>query len=180
MYANFHIPARYTGPCSGKDNEDLYGNRRVGNIYNSYYQWVPIYLIFLAVLFYLPRYMWLTMEGGLMKFFGNGTTTKFIEDPEEKRHKLVKVTPNTPKFIFEGYKHLTRRLVISDPINYILNCTLQFFKDNVHNRYNIYYFGFIFCEFLNLLVVCLAMALTQRFLEHRFLFYGFKVWMYYR
>ena len=91
MYADFNIPAHYTGPCSGKDNEDIDGVPRVGNIYNSYYQWVPIYLIFLAVLFYLPRCMWLVMEGGLMKFFGKGTTTRFIEDPEEKRDKLVKV-----------------------------------------------------------------------------------------
>ena len=29
------------------------------------------------------------MEGGLMKFFGKGTTTRFIEDQEEKRDKLV-------------------------------------------------------------------------------------------
>jgi hypothetical protein len=26
-------------------------------VYNSYYQWVPLYLIFLAVIFYLPRYI---------------------------------------------------------------------------------------------------------------------------
>jgi hypothetical protein len=31
------------------------------------------------------------MEGGLMKFFGKGTTSRFVEDPEEKRDKLVKV-----------------------------------------------------------------------------------------
>ena len=30
------------------------------------------------------------MEGGLMKFFGKGTTTRLIEDPEEKREKLIK------------------------------------------------------------------------------------------
>jgi len=144
MYADFNIPDHYVGPCSGKDNEDIDGVPRVGNIYNSYYQWVPIYLIFLAVLFYLPRCMWLVMEGGLMKFFGKGTTTRFIEDPEEKRDKLVK-----------------------------------FFKDNIHNKYNIYYFGFIFCEFLNFLVVCISMYFTHRFLEYRFLFYGFRVWTYY-
>ena len=58
-------------------------------VYNSYYQWVPLYLIFTAVLFYLPRMFWIMMEGGLMKFFGKGTTTRFIEDQEEKRDKLV-------------------------------------------------------------------------------------------
>ena len=31
------------------------------------------------------------MEGGLMKFFGKGTTNRMVEEPEEKRDKLVKV-----------------------------------------------------------------------------------------
>ena len=47
-------------------------------VYNSYYQWVPLYLIFLAVIFYMPRCFWLMMEGGLMKFFGKGTTTRYV------------------------------------------------------------------------------------------------------
>ena len=29
------------------------------------------------------------MEGGLMKYFGKGTTTRFIEDQEEKKDILV-------------------------------------------------------------------------------------------
>ena len=41
-----------------------------------YLQWVPLYLIFNALLFYCPRLCWLSMEGGLMKFFGKGTTTR--------------------------------------------------------------------------------------------------------
>lgn len=91
MYAHFKIPEQYQGPCAGTDMQDAYGNSIEGPIYNSYYQWVSIYLIFLAVLFYMPRCMWLMMEGGLMKLFCKGTTTRFIEDPEEKRDKLVKV-----------------------------------------------------------------------------------------
>ena len=39
-------------------------------------QWVPLYLLGLAILFYLPRMFWLMVEGGLMKFFGQGTTTR--------------------------------------------------------------------------------------------------------
>ena len=45
-------------------------------VYNSYYQWVPLYLIFMAFVFYLPRMFWLSMEGGLMKFLCKGTTTR--------------------------------------------------------------------------------------------------------
>ena len=32
----------------------------------------------------------MAFSGGLMKFFGKGTTTRLIEEPEEKRDKLVK------------------------------------------------------------------------------------------
>ena len=91
MYADFNIPEEYSGPCSGKDNEDDEGNTRSGNIYNSYYQLVQIYFVILAILFYLPRFVWISMEGGLMKFFAKGTTTRFIEDSQEKLDKLVEV-----------------------------------------------------------------------------------------
>ena len=62
-----------------------------GIIYNSYYQWVSVFLIVLAVYFYLPRCLWLMMEGGLIKFFGKGTTARIVEDQEDKRDKLVQV-----------------------------------------------------------------------------------------
>ena len=66
-----------------------WNEHRTSIVYNSYYQWVPMYLIFLAVIFYLPRLAWMMMEGGLMKYFGKGTTTRFIEDQEEKKDILV-------------------------------------------------------------------------------------------
>ena len=105
MYADFNIPEEYSGPCSGKDNEDDEGNTRSGNIYNSYYQWVPIYLVVIAILFYLPHFIWISMEGGLMKFFAKGTTTRFIEDSQEKLDKLVEV-------IVEFIIHTRRVLII--------------------------------------------------------------------
>lgn len=140
MYAHFQIPKEYIGPCSGKDQESI-----EGPIYNSYYQWIPIFLMFLAVLFYLPRMLWMVMEGGLMKFFGKGTTTRLIEEPEEKRDRLV-----------------------------------RFFSDNIHNKYNIYYYGFIFCETLNIFIVVVVYFLTNKILNGKFLFYGIKTLMYYR
>ena len=140
MYAHFNIPEEYEGPCSGKDQSDM-----EGPIYNSYYQWVSLFLLLIAVLFYVPRMIWMMMEGGLMKFFGKGTTTRLIEEPDEKRDKLV-----------------------------------QFFTDNIHNKYNIYYFGFIVCEMLNTLIVIIAYFLTDRFLNYEFAFYGFTTWLYYK
>jgi len=140
MYSTWNIPREYKGACSGGD-QDM---DTTTIVYNSYYQWVPLYLIFLAIMFYLPRMLWIMMEGGLMKFFGKGTTTRFIEDQEEKRDRLV-----------------------------------SFFLKNIHNKYNIYFCGFICCEVLNLVIVILHFLLSNKFLQHRYLLYGFNVWQYY-
>jgi len=46
-------------------------------------------------------------------------------------------------------------------------------------RYNIYFCGFAFCEFLNFAIVGCNFFLTHRFLHYRFLDYGYQVWQYY-
>jgi len=176
MYSSWNIPQEYKGACTGGDQpqapkvfaegsfvnplrKDQIQQRKEeaffqvytkedemfeNIVYNSYYQWVPLYLTFLAFFFYLPRYIWLKMEGGLMKLFRKGTTARFIEDQDEKREKLV-----------------------------------QFFCRNIHNKYNIYFCGFAFCEFLNFAIVGCNFFLTHRFLHYRFLDYGYQVWQYY-
>jgi len=58
MYSTWNIPKEYKGACSGGDQDDSHDTI----VYNSYYQWVPLYLIFLSVLFYMPRCFWLMME----------------------------------------------------------------------------------------------------------------------
>jgi len=140
MYSTLRLPLQYKGACAGGDGE----NRSNTMVYNTYYQWVPLYLIFMAFLFYLPRMFWLNIEGGLMKFLCKGTTTRNIEDADEKKSKLV-----------------------------------RFFSQNIHNKYNIYFAGFVFCEFLNFFFVVAVIFLTHRFLHFRFLSYGFEVWQYY-
>merc|ERR1719422_1534209 len=88
---------------------------------------------------------WLVMEGGLMEFFGKGTTTRFIDDQEEKKETLV-----------------------------------NFFSKNIHNKYNIYFWGFISMETLNWLIVLIQFGLSNVFLHHRFSAYGLNVLTYYR
>ena len=57
MYSTFNIPRDFQGQCARK-------NQSNNPVYNSYYQWVSLFLIFQAFLFYLPRIIWLMSEGG--------------------------------------------------------------------------------------------------------------------
>ena len=73
-------------------------------------QWVAIFLVVQAMVFYLPRVLWLSVEGGLMKvnwekyilfifgfhifsfcfqFLVRNARGKIIEDAEEKRDALI-------------------------------------------------------------------------------------------
>ena len=42
-------------------------------------------------------------------------------------------------------------------------------------RFNVYFYGFIMCEIFNVTVAVIVLFLTNKFLNHRFLFYGPKV-----
>ena len=55
-----------------------------------YLQWVSIFLVVCAILFYTPRAIWLMAEGGLMKYLAKGATTKIVEDANKKREALLK------------------------------------------------------------------------------------------
>ena len=90
MYSSLRIPREFRGACSSGDSGEV--DTRSSIVYNTYYQWVPLYLIFIAFLFYLPRMFWLSMEGGIMKFLCKGTTTRWL-------HYTLHVYP-TRSFLF--------------------------------------------------------------------------------
>lgn len=112
-------------------------------VYNSYYQWVPLYLLISAVVFHVPRVVWLKFEGGLMKFFSRGTTGRQIENVEEKKEKLI-----------------------------------FYFKNCVSRKYNVYFGTFVTCEILNLVIVVSHFFITDKFLNHRYLWYGWDFVLY--
>ena len=52
---------------------------------------MTLYLVVSALLFYVPRALWLTLEGGLMKYLAKGARGKIIEDADKKRDDLIMV-----------------------------------------------------------------------------------------
>ena len=70
MYSSFDIPNTFNFPCTRKNKEESTGT----HLYNTYYQWVSIFLAVQAGLFYIPRCIWLIIEGGLMSYMVKGKT----------------------------------------------------------------------------------------------------------
>ena len=147
------FPTLLKGSCAKKEHDGA-------TLYNSYYQFVSIFLVLQAGLFYAPRYVWLMLEGGLMKFLARGVREKIVEDPVEKRESLIST--------FQ-----VKSLVA---IMYLLTWNTQ---EHLHNKYNAYAAGFFACEAANLLVSIIQIFITDKFLSYHFLGYGVHVWSYY-
>ena len=58
-------------------------------MFNSFYQWVSLCLVSQALVFYLPRALWVSLEGGLMKHLAKDAGGKVVEDAEKKKDDLL-------------------------------------------------------------------------------------------
>jgi len=98
MYATLNTPPEFLAHCTNQrsyngqpDVRNVPQGSHFGNtnIHNTYYQWVAVYFLFQALLFYIPRCIWLSLEGGLMKFLVMGHQERVVDDHEEKLTKLL-------------------------------------------------------------------------------------------
>jgi len=95
----------------------------VSVVYHSYYQWMPFYLVFVATCFYLPRLIWKTWEGGLMKAMVAGLDDIHMKDEDVKDKLKTRVR----YFINKKNNHngYLARFCICESLNFI-NVILQF------------------------------------------------------
>ena len=131
MYSTWNLPPSYKGACSAGVED------RTSVVYNSYYQWVPLYLLLLAILFYLPRMIWLVMEGGLVEFFGRGTMSRIIDDREKKMETLVRFFSEN---IFNKYNIYYLSFIIIESLNWLF-VLLQFGLSNMFLHHNFSTYG---------------------------------------
>ena len=78
----------YAHPGLGED--DVHGNRQ-GWTHHKFYQWVVFVLVLQAGGFYLPRLLWKTAEGGVMKLLTTGLTDIDSFMNKETRREGVKL-----------------------------------------------------------------------------------------
>lgn len=66
IMSTFSIPSHFSTPQGAGDlypGLGLEHNKEI--VYHAYYQWVPIALFAQALVFYVPRFIWKRLEGGL-------------------------------------------------------------------------------------------------------------------
>ena len=170
MYSSFDIPPDFTGPCTRRRYDGT-------KLYNTYYQWVSIFLGALSILFYIPRCIWMVLEGNLMAYIvkGNMSIEWHILYIQYSLPSTLFCTFLIHILIFVLGTESTIRGEISDKDEKIAR-TIEHFKKYIHNRFNRYAFGFFFCELLNLILAFVGFWMTHRFLNDEFLTYGFDVY----
>ncbi|KAF6205910.1 hypothetical protein GE061_020086 [Apolygus lucorum] len=93
IYSTFTIPNRLTGTVGKDVVQPGVGSHVQGEDeqkYHKYYQWVCFVLFFQAMLFYVPRYLWKTWEGGRIKMLVLDLNCPVVnEDCKQDRKRLL-------------------------------------------------------------------------------------------
>lgn len=130
IYSTFTIPNRLAGTI-GKDivqpgvASHVEGEDEVK--YHKYYQWVCFVLFFQAMMFYVPRYLWKTWEGGRIKMLVLDLNCPVVtEDCKADRKKLLVdyFTSNLRTQNFYAY-----RFFICEVLNFINVIIQMYFMD---------------------------------------------------
>ncbi|KAK5641194.1 hypothetical protein RI129_009741 [Pyrocoelia pectoralis] len=127
-------------------------------ISQKYYQWVCIVLCFQALLFYIPRYLWKTWEGGRLRLL--------VKDLGLDHFVYV------DKFLTQ---YVTGSPLISSSWN--TECKEKLISYVLAGKYshNLYCFRFTVCEILNFVNVIGQILLMDWFLNYQFSDYGISL-----
>lgn len=139
MYTTFDIPTDFTGFCSRKTFDST-------NLYNTYYQWVSVFLMVQAIIFYIPRCIWLSMEGGLMNFLVKGNQGRVIEESAEKERKLLS---NFIEHVHNKFNKYAFCFFFCELLNIIISLS-QLFITNAFLNYQFLDYGYLVYRYYRL------------------------------
>lgn len=130
IYSTFTIPNRLTG----RVGHDIVQPGVVSHVdgkdevkYHKYYQWVCFALFFQAMLFYIPRYLWKTWEGGRIKMLVLDLNCPIVnEECKNDRKKLLVDYLSTNLHMQNFYSF---RFFICEVLNFINVVGQIFFMD---------------------------------------------------
>ncbi|XP_023341792.1 innexin inx2 [Eurytemora carolleeae] len=125
------------GP-QGEDDEE---------VYHAYYQWVPLFLSFQAVMFYLPHYIWKVIEGGRFRRIVAGLN-----------------------LILDNMEYSDQEIDLNNLATY-MNTRVSHGNKGEHISWAI---KFYLCEVLNFINVVVQIVITDRFLGGSFYNYGIE------
>lgn len=130
IYSTFTIPNRLTGMVG----RDIIQSGVVSHVdgkdtvkYHKYYQWVCFALFFQAILFYVPRYLWKTWEGGRIKMLVIDLNCPIINEGEKVMRQKILVQyfcDNINRHNFYAF-----RFFICEVLNFINVVGQIFFMD---------------------------------------------------
>jgi len=119
----------------------------------SYYQWVTFMFAIQAAIFFLPYKIWTALEGGLLASFGTDGKTPVMVTEDANYDDGVVQEAVVEKFV-------------------------KYFKAILHHN-SWYFASFVFCEFLNFILLGIQFNMTDKFLNDKFKWYGLEVVNYY-
>jgi len=81
IMSTYSLPKHYEGVRGADFVHHGVGPEEEGDdtVYHAYYQWVPLFLSFQAVMFYVPHYIWKILEGGRFRMIVAGLTSSMYD-----------------------------------------------------------------------------------------------------
>ncbi|CAH1176180.1 unnamed protein product [Phaedon cochleariae] len=130
IYSTFTVPNRLVGRIGQDIVQPGVGSHTDGKDevkYHKYYQWVCFVLFFQAMLFYVPRYLWKTWEGGRIKMLVLDLNCPIVSDDCKNDRKRLLVDYFTTNLRMQNFYAF--RFFICEVLNFINVVGQIFFMD---------------------------------------------------
>lgn len=126
IYSTFTIPNRLGGRIGKDVIQPGVANHVQGDEvkYHKYYQWVCFVLFFQAMLFYVPRYLWKSWEGGRIKMLVLDLNCPVINEECKQERKKLLIDYFTTNLHTQNFYAI--RFFICEVLNFI-NVVLQIY-----------------------------------------------------